>query len=95
MAEACRLAKRLGLPLTFRNLYVIDAAIAAESEFLNVDPREAADTIIEGAIEHAERGEEINYFFFEDCRWRYPRLTWAEKEAIAERQLRRARDGSL
>lgn len=88
MHAAIGLAKRLGLPRTFRNLYVIEAAIQAEKEFRGCSIAEAAEEIHAGAMAAAERGDAVNYFFFEDCRWRYLPLTWAEKENLARRKIR-------
>jgi signal recognition particle subunit SEC65 len=93
MQAAIRLAKSLGLPLTHRNLYVIAKAIEAESEFREIALGAAVEIIRDGALAEVVRGGEVNYFFFEDCRWRYPRLTWAEREQLAARQLLRAGEG--
>lgn len=82
---AVRFAQCLGLPLTFRNLYVIELAIEAESEFRRVSIGEAAEIIRDGAMAEAVRGGELNYFFFEDCRWRYPKLNAAERRERANR----------
>lgn len=68
-AAACRLAKRLALPLTFRNLYVIELAIEAEASRCG-SISEAVEIIFEPAMDELFRGRVVNYFFFEDARWR-------------------------
>jgi signal recognition particle subunit SEC65 len=85
MQSAVRLAKSLGLPLTHRNLYVIEKAIEAEKNFRQVEIGAAVEIIRDGAMAEAVRGGELNYFFFEDCRWRYPRLSAAERRQHANR----------
>lgn len=102
---ACRFAKCLGLPLTYRNLYVIELAIEAEVVFAEQYNRElaqflareegqpmkqpvpvsiaqAAATIMDGAISARERGECVNYFWFEDCGWRQPKLSFKERDDL-------------
>jgi hypothetical protein len=85
MQAAIRLAKSLGLPLTHRNLYVIGKAIEAESNFRQISTGAAVEIIRDGAMAEAVRGGELNYFFFEDCRWRYPRLSATEKRQLENR----------
>jgi len=85
MQAAIRLAKSLGLPLTHRNLYVIAKAIEAESNFRQISTGAAVETIRDGAMAEAVRGGELNYFFFEDCRWRYPKLSFKERDDLRMR----------
>jgi hypothetical protein len=85
MQAAIRLAKSLGLPLTHRNLYVIAKAIEAESNFGGGGMGRAVETIRDGALAEAVRGGELNYFFFEDCRWRYPKLSFKERDDLRMR----------
>jgi len=89
MQAAIRLAKSLGLPLTHRNLYVIEKAIEAESNFRQIPVGAAVEIIRDGALAEAVRGGELNYFFFEDCRWRYPRLTFKERDDLLMREKAR------
>jgi len=42
----------------------------------------AAVTIIQAARSDARCGSAIDYFWFEDCRWRYPKLTFREQEDL-------------
>ena len=81
MQAAIRLAKSLGLPLTHRNLYVIAKAIEAESNFRQISTGAAVEVIRDAAMAESVRGGELNYFFFEDCRWRYPKLSFKERDA--------------
>jgi hypothetical protein len=108
---ACSLAKRLCLPLTFRNLYVIEMAIEAERTYAEnynwdmerslafeqkrkpnptgpVSVSRAAATIMEGAILALEMGECVNYFWFEDCCWRRPKLSFKDRDYLHERARR-------
>ena len=87
MQAAISLAKRFGLPLTHRNLYVIELAIEAEKEFRQISVWEAAANIREGAMAEAVRGAELNYFFFEDARWR-PTIPRCSQADFDERDLR-------
>lgn len=80
MQAAISLAKRFGLPLTHRNLYVIELAILAERDFREVSLWEAAAYVREGAMAAKLRGVELNYFFFEDASWRPNRETRAEND---------------
>jgi hypothetical protein len=70
MQQAISLAKRFGIPLSHRNLYVIDLAVQAESEFRQISLCAAAANIREGALAEIARGGSLNYFFFEDAGWR-------------------------
>jgi hypothetical protein len=85
---ACRFAKCLGLPLTYRNLYVIELAIEAESNFSQVTIAKAASIIMDGALAALEMRECVNYFWFEDCCWRHPKLSFKERDEL------RMRDGA-
>jgi len=84
---ACHLAKRLCLPLTFRNLYVIELAIEAEITFSSISVQEAANQIADYAIAARETGEHVDYFWFEDCGWRYRKLSFRERDEHRMRQL--------
>jgi hypothetical protein len=86
MDAAIRLAKSLGLPLTHRNLYVIEKAVEAESSFQKISTGAAVEIIRDGAMAEVVRGGELNYFFFEDCRWRYPKLTFKERDDLRMRE---------
>lgn len=85
-AAACRLLKRLGLPLTFRNLYVVELAIEAEIALSSNSIQQIVDEIAEQAEAARSLGEPVNYFWFEDCGWRYRKLTFKERD---EMRLRR------
>jgi hypothetical protein len=93
MEAAIRLSKSIGFPRTHRNLYVIAKAIEAECDFQQIPVGAAVENIRQGALAEVVRGGELNYFFFEDCRWRYPRLSRAEKEQLGELRVRRSREG--
>jgi signal recognition particle subunit SEC65 len=93
MEAAIRLAKSLCIPRSHRMLYIIAKAIEAEADFRQCPVGAAVEIIRDGALAEAVRGGELNYFFFEDCRWRYPRLTREERRRLAERQLLRASEG--
>ena len=86
-AAACRLVKCLGLVPTFRNLYVIELAITAESEFSSTSIEQATDQIIAAAHSAREMGEHIDYFWFEDECWRHPKLTFKERDDLRMRQM--------
>lgn len=79
---AIRMAKCLALPLTFRNLHVIELALEAESQFAKVSITKAADTILQCAMAQSDIGEAINYFWFEDGCWRQRRLSFKERDEI-------------
>lgn len=89
MDAAIRLAKSLGIPRTHRMLYVIAKAIEAESDFSHISAGAAVEIIRDGAMAEAVRGGELNYFFFEDCRWRYPKLTFKERDDLRMREKAR------
>ena len=90
---ACRLIKHLGHVPTFRMLYVVELALQAECDYQHCSLVQSAKTIFDGAMEQVRRGEAVDYFFFEDCRWRYFRLSRVEREEIAKRQIRRSWEG--
>lgn len=81
-AAACRLAKCLGLVPTFRNLYVIELAITAESQFSSTSIQQATDQIIADAHNARETGEHVDYFWFEDECWRHPKLSYQERDEL-------------
>lgn len=86
-AAACRLVKCLGLVPTFRNLHVIELAIEAESAFASISIPEAADRIIECArVYRDELHQCLNYFWFEDCCWRQPKLTFKHQDELRMRE---------
>jgi hypothetical protein len=87
LQRAVSLAKRFGLPLTHRNLYVIEKAVESESGFRQVSIAAAAANIREGALAAITRGESLNYFFFEDARWR-PENVPLRRNVNAEREER-------
>jgi hypothetical protein len=89
MQAAISLAKRFGLPLSHRNLYVIELAVLAESDFRQILIPEAASNIREGAMAEIVRGGSLNYFFFEDAGWRFPR-----RETKADRNRMEASVGA-
>jgi hypothetical protein len=82
---AIRFAKCLGLPLTYRNLYVIELALDAESSFSQVSIAKAAAIILDGAIAARTMGECVNYFWFEDCGWRQPKLSFKQRDDLRMR----------
>jgi hypothetical protein len=86
---ACRLAKTLGLVSTFRNLYIYEMAITSESNFSSISIPEAMHLIIAEAREALERGECLDYFWFEDCRWRHPKLSFSERDDLRMREKAR------
>ena len=89
MRAACRLVKALGLVPTFRNLHVIQLAISAESGFASISIPEATDQIIAGARAALRAGECLDYFWFEDCCWRNPKLSFKERDDLRLRRLAR------
>lgn len=86
MAQACRLIKTLGLVPSFRNLYVIELAITAESDFSSTPLPQATDQIISDARSGRQMGEHIDYFWFEDECWRHPKLTFKQRDEIRMRE---------
>jgi hypothetical protein len=86
MVAACRLVKSLGLVPSFRNLYVIELAIRAESQFSSITIREAADRIIAIGRIALQMGECLNYFWFEDACWRNPKLSFKERDDLRMRR---------
>lgn len=91
MVQACRLVKTLGLVPSFRNLYIVELAISAESTFASISLQEAADDIIESArICRHKLHHCIDYFWFEDSCYRQPKLTFKHQDDLRMRE--RARD---
>lgn len=86
---ACRFAKCLGLPLTYRNLYVIELALEAESNYSQVSIAKAAAIILDSAQAALRTGECVNYFWFEDCCWRNPKLSYKERDDLRMREMAR------
>jgi hypothetical protein len=84
---ACRFAKCLGMPLSYRNLYIIELSIEAESNFSKVSIAKAAAVIMDAAQAALEMGECVNYFWFEDCCWRHPKLSFKERDDLRMRQM--------
>lgn len=82
MQAAISLVKRFGLTHSHRLLYIVELAILAECEFREISIPEAASNIREGALAEITRGGSLNYFFFEDCGWRYPRLSFKERDEM-------------
>lgn len=90
MQEAIRLGRVLGLVPSFRNLYIWELAIANESQFASISLREAADRIIAIArISVDELLDSLDYFWFEDCRWRNPKLSFKERDDLRMREKAR------
>lgn len=86
-SAACRLVKALGLVPSFRNLYVVELAITAESNFSSISLSEATDHIIECArIYRDELHQCLNYFWFEDACWRQPKLSFKHQDEIRMRE---------
>ena len=83
---ACRFLKCLGMPLSFRNLYIVELSIEAESAFSQVTIAKAAAIILDAAQLDLELGRCVNYFWFEDCCWRMPKLTFKEQDDLRFRQ---------
>lgn len=88
-AAACRLVKTFGLLPTFRFLYIVELSIKTESEFSSISIRESTDEIIRQARFALQRGETLNYFWFEDCGWRYAKLTFKERDELRMREKAR------
>jgi hypothetical protein len=88
-AQACRLIKSLGLVPSFRNLYIVELAINAESSFSSISIPEATDRIITEARSALQMGECLNYFWFEDCCWRNPQLSFRERDDLRMREKAR------
>lgn len=86
---ACRFAKCLGLPLTYRNLYIVELSIEAESNFSQVGIARAAATILDSAVAARDMGVCVNYFWFEDCCWRQPKLSFKERDDLRMREKAR------
>jgi hypothetical protein len=89
MQAALQLVKCLGLVPSFRNLHIIELAISAESNFSSISIPEAAERIIKMARIDLTRGESLDYFWFEDCRWRHARLTFQERDEMRMREKAR------
>lgn len=89
MQAAIHLAKSLGLPHTFRNLYVYEKAIEAESDFSKLSLSQAADRIIADGRVALRMGECLDYFWFEDCCWRNPKLSFSERDELRMREKAR------
>lgn len=82
---ACRFCKCLGFPLTYRNLYVVELALEAESNFSQVGIAGAAKIIMDAAMLDLQDGRCVNYFWFEDCCWRHPKLSFKEQDYLRTR----------
>ena len=89
MQAASRLIKSLGLVPSFRNLYIVELAISAESNFSSMSVPEAADQIIAIARSALAMGECLDYFWFEDCCWRHPKLSFKERDDLRRREQAR------
>jgi hypothetical protein len=87
-----RVGLLMGMPDDFIWLRRAAGAITNESRFSGVPLPDAANRILEAALEQQDRGECINRFWFEDRRWRCPRLSKAEQREIDNR---RARDEAM
>ena len=79
---ACRLLKCLGMPRSFRNLYIVELALEAETDFSRCGVARAAATIFECAQAARAMGECVNYFWFEDSGWRQPKLSYKQRDEI-------------
>lgn len=90
MQAAVRLTQTLGLVPTFRNLYIREAAIKAESSYASISVQEAADRIIKEGKLALEMGESLDYFWFEDCCWRYPKHSFKERDEMRNAMRMRA-----
>ena len=88
-AAACHIAKCLALPITFRNLYVIELAVKTEVDLSAVPFSEAAATIIAEAHAARRMGVFVNYFWFEDGGWRFHKLTFKERDEQRTREKAR------
>lgn len=86
---ACRLAKCLGLPRSFRNLYIIELAIETEVELSSCSIDEATTEIIEQARAARSTGIFVNYHWFEDAGWQFHRFTFKERDDRRMRQMAR------
>lgn len=84
-AAACRLMKCLGIVRTHRNLYIVQLAIESECEMSSRSIEEAAIQIIQIAGHAREMGEHVDYFWFEDSCWRYPKLSFKERDEYRDR----------
>lgn len=89
MAQACRLVKTLGLVPSFRNLYIVELSVTAESNFSSLSLQEATDRIIAIAQTALQCGECLDYFWFEDCCWRNPKLSFSERDDLRMREKAR------
>ena len=76
--------KCLGLVPTFRNLYIVQLAIETEVNISSASIEQAADQIIADAIVARQMGEHVDYFWFEDCCWRFPKLSFKERDRLRE-----------
>lgn len=86
MAEACLLCKQLPIVQSHANLYIVDLAIQTESESSSISLQEARSRIVEIARVARETGECVNYQWFEDCCWQYPKLSFKERDELRLRQ---------
>ena len=84
-AAACLLMKCLGIVRTHRNLYIVQLAIECECEMSSRSIEEAAIQIIQIAGHAREMGEHVDYFWFEGSCWRYPKLSFKERDEHRDR----------
>jgi hypothetical protein len=63
----------VGLPVTPRNVAMVEAAVVAEANHTGLPLEPAAKVIAEAALGDAKRGVPINKFYFEDAKWRQER----------------------
>jgi hypothetical protein len=82
---AKRVIEMLGIPITGRNLEVIEAAIKAEAAYTGLPLDEAAERIMREAIEDRRDGKPIDKFYFEDTKWRNRNGTAGKTGAAVER----------
>jgi hypothetical protein len=82
---ACGLLKRLGFPLTFRNLYVAELAIEAETALSSNSLQQVTEEIFSQAEAARSMGVTVNYFWFEDCGWRFHKFTFQERDEMRMR----------
>jgi hypothetical protein len=86
---ACRFLKCLGMPTSYRNLYIVELSLEAESDFSHVSIAKAAAIIMDAAQAALQMGECVNYFWFEDCCWRHPKLSYKERDDLRMREMAR------
>jgi len=84
---AGRVANLVNLPLTSGNLRTVEAAITAEAERTGRSVQEAAEFIGKAAANDADKGVNINKYYFEDAKWRQEGRVYGRFNRAEQRKL--------